>query len=90
MKPRADMVGKIRLGKNTNLDAANETIVYPSSAFVTKKKSKKKKKSTLVNNNIVEDLKLEDINDDDDDNQGIKTKTRRTSTRKTIKNAFYN
>jgi hypothetical protein len=87
VKPRADMIGKIRLGKNTQLDGENETIIYPSTAFM-RKKSKKKKKSTVVNNNIIEDLQLEDVNNDDD--SSINTKKTKSSTRKTIKNAFYN
>jgi hypothetical protein len=86
------MTGKIRLGKNTQFNDDNETIIYPSTAFLTKKKSKKKKKkSTMINNNIIEDLNLEDINDDiNSDHPSIKIKTNRSTTRKTIKNAFYN
>lgn len=86
------MTGKIRLGKNQQLSGDNETIIYPTTAFLTKKKSKKKKQSTIVNDNIIEDLKLEDINDDNDDNYypNLKIKSLRTSSRKTIKNAFYN
>jgi hypothetical protein len=83
------MVGKIRLGKNIQLDGDNETIVYPSSAFFTKPKLKKKKNSTMDSDSMIEDLQLEDINDDDDD-IGFKISNRRTSTIKTIRNAFYN
>jgi hypothetical protein len=94
VKPRGDMIGKIRLGKNTQLNGENETIIYPSSAFMRKKTKtsktktpKKKKKSTIINNNIIEDLHLEDVNDDD---SSISLKKMNLSTRKTIKNAFYN
>jgi len=91
VKPRADMTGKIRLTIDSKLNGDNETLIYPSTAFLTKKKSKKKKKSTIINNNIIEDLHLEDINDDNNNSdQSIKIKTNRSSTRKTIKNAFYN
>lgn len=83
------MTGKIRLSHNETINGDNETIVYPSTVYFTKK-TKKKKKSTIVNNNIIEDLHLEDIHDNANAGFSPKLKTSRLSTRKTIKNAFYN
>jgi DNA helicase TIP49 (TBP-interacting protein) len=84
------MIGKIRLGKNTKIDGENETIVYPSTAFMTKK-TKKKKKKLIVNNIMIEDLHLEDVNNDDQDSvKTKKSKISKISAGKTIKNAFYN
>ena len=95
VKPRGDMIGKIRLGKNTQLNGDNETIIYPSSAFMRKKAKtpkipktpKKKKKSTIINDNIIEDLHLEDVNNDDD---SLNFKKINLTGGKKIKNAFYN
>jgi hypothetical protein len=70
------MVGKIRLGKNVTLDDDNETLVYPSTSFMTKKISRKKRTSRSFNHNLIERLRLYDLSDDN------------TNTR--IKNAFYN
>jgi hypothetical protein len=88
VKPSVNMIGKIRLGKNNDLDGGNETIVYPATEFLEKKPKKRKKKSSVVKNNTIDDLELEDTNDDDQRTK-IRPK-RRTSTTKTIKNAFYN
>ena len=90
VKPRVDMIGRVRLDKTNKFDKENDTIVYPSTAF-TKKKSKKKK-MTIVNNNIIEDLHLEGINDDDDDDDKTtkNKKIKKKSTGIRIKNAFYN
>ncbi|CAF4345190.1 unnamed protein product [Rotaria sp. Silwood2] len=94
VKPRSDMIGKIRLGKNTQLNGDDETIVYPSTAFMTKKL--KKKKINIVNNNIIENLHLDDISDNDDDDDDKKKKSSKTKkpkiiiTGQRIRNAFYN
>ncbi|CAF1254031.1 unnamed protein product [Rotaria sordida] len=93
VKPRTDMIGKVRLGKNIKLNGNDETIVYPSTSFTTKKI--KKKKTNMINNNIIDDLHLDDISDDDDDddkkkNGSSKTKIFKNITRQKIKNAFYN
>ncbi len=88
VKPSVNMIGKIRLGKNNDFDEGDETIIYPATKFLEKKPKKRKIKSSVVNNNIIDDLELEDTNDDD---QRIKIRpSRKISTTKTIKNAFYN
>lgn len=88
VKPRADMVGKIRLGKNAKLNGDDETIIYPSTAFSTKKI--KKKKSTVVNHTMIENLNLDDLNDDDQPSRYMKSRKTKKVPASKIKNAFYN
>ena len=100
VKPQGNMVGKISLSKNPVLVGDDERMIYPLTTYLTekpkktttKKKTKKKRKSTTVNENIIEDLKLEDLDDyeDDDFELDLNPRTRRISTIRTIKNAFYN
>lgn len=47
----------------------------------------------MINDNVIEDLELEDIQgdgNDDDYDFNLKTKSSQISTRRTIRNAFYN
>ncbi|CAF1576651.1 unnamed protein product [Rotaria magnacalcarata] len=91
VKPRTDMIGKVRLGRNMHLDGDGETSVYPSTSFMTKKP--KKKKSTIVNNNRIENLNLNGIHGDDDDdkrNRNGKTRKPKIVGGTKIRNAFYN
>lgn len=45
----------------------------------------------MVNDNVIEDLELEDMHDDDDNfDFNLKTKHSQISSRRTIRNAFYN
>jgi hypothetical protein len=86
------MVGKIRLSNNATIHDDNEALVHPTTVFFPKKtKKKKKKKSRLINNNLIEDLRLDDLNDSDRNGFSPKSKnSRSSSTKKSIKNAFYN
>ncbi|CAF3244889.1 unnamed protein product [Rotaria socialis] len=92
VKPRADMIGKVRLSRNMHFDGDDATTVYPSTSFMTKKP--KKKKSTIVNNNRIEDLNLNGIHGDDDDadkrNRNGKTRKTKIVAGTKIRNAFYN
>jgi hypothetical protein len=83
------MVGKIRLTNNTTLYGDNEALVHPTTAFFPKK-TKKMKKSKMINHTLIEDLRLDDLDSSDRTGFSSKTRTGRSSTRKSIKNAFYN
>lgn len=92
VKPRSDMIGKIRLGKNGGLSGEHgETIIYPTTAFMSKR-SKSKKKGTMVNNQLIEDLHLGDL---DDSLTKRRNKNKRMLSKVpvekvAIRNAFYN
>ena len=85
------MIGKVRLSKNPNANGDEEAIVLPSTAY-TNKTSKNKNK--INGQQSIEDLRLEDVNDDfNEDGDRIKSKkknTTRSTSKKTVKNAFYN
>ncbi|CAF3696986.1 unnamed protein product [Rotaria sp. Silwood1] len=93
VKPRTDMIGKVRLEKNIQVNNNNETLIYPTTSLITKKI--KQKKTNIIDNNIIENLNLDDINNNDDDDDYKMKKSHRTKIIKKIpsekiKNAFYN
>lgn len=88
VKPKGNMVGKVRLGENNEIQGQpGDTIIYPTTAFA-KKRSKPKKKSTVVNNNVIEDLNFDNLYDDyaKTDLKTVKKTYKKTH----ITNAFYN
>ena len=87
------MIGKIRLGKNAGLSGEHgETIIYPTTAFMSKKRSKSKKKGTVVNNQLIEDLHLGDLDDSltTRRNKNKRTLSKLPVEKVAIRNAFYN
>jgi hypothetical protein len=89
VKPRSDMIGKIRLGKNNKSSGDDETAIYPVTTFMNKKKKKKKKTATDNDDQSIEEFRLEGMNDDGKESTKSKKKHNKLSSKKNVKNAFY-
>ncbi len=89
VKPRSDMIGKIRLGKNNKSSDDDETTIYPATTFINKKKKKKTKTTTDNIDGSIEELRLDGMNDNGNESMKSKKKHNKLSSKKNVKNAFY-